>query len=379
MLVHRILAVLFSLFSISVFGQLVIDELEPLASKGNITDFDTYIEQTKNGLNSSLGESDDLSDLIEEAARSTALSHHSLFERGIVLFGDEVTNYLNTVKDGLLKDDPEFAQQVDVYTLRSTAPNAFAQLNGFVGVSIGLLARMQSEAQLAFVLSHELAHIEAQHIARQIEGSQDIDRLKSSRKDVTFDDVLRVRMKRNRSHEFAADSLGILRFKKSDYKGDESIRLLSVLGSSHLPIYNIPFDLSLFQGNAFEIPSSYWMDETEPIDPDKDESDIYQTHPNIKQRKDAIRSILERDEFTGDQLFIQPESEFQRVREIASLELIQNLTDNGNFAEACYTAYCMMQIHSDSERLSQAFATSLLFADRSQDQPEPGLCRTQLQ
>lgn len=48
------------------------------------------------------------------------------------------------------------------------APNAFASLGGYVYLSRGLLAQMNSEAELAGVLAHEISHVTQRHHARQV-------------------------------------------------------------------------------------------------------------------------------------------------------------------------------------------------------------------
>ena len=69
---------------------------------------------------------------------------------------------------------PDFPYQFTV--LDSEEVNAFAT-PGYVYVTRGLLAQMQSEAELAALLGHELAHITARHTARQIGQRQTVDAL----------------------------------------------------------------------------------------------------------------------------------------------------------------------------------------------------------
>jgi predicted Zn-dependent protease len=50
--------------------------------------------------------------------------------------------------------------------------NAFAMPGGYIYVTRGLLAHMQSEAQLAGVLGHEIGHVTARHTAKQVTQQQ---------------------------------------------------------------------------------------------------------------------------------------------------------------------------------------------------------------
>jgi len=52
------------------------------------------------------------------------------------------------------------------------AVNAFAMPGGYIYVTRGMLAHLQSEAQLAGVLGHEIGHVTARHSARQITNQQ---------------------------------------------------------------------------------------------------------------------------------------------------------------------------------------------------------------
>ncbi len=74
------------------------------------------------------------------------------------------TAYLQGVMDRLY---PEFKGKIQVRIYDSTQLNAFALPNGSIYFNIGLLARIENEAQLAAVLAHEAAHFIEKHSFRQ--------------------------------------------------------------------------------------------------------------------------------------------------------------------------------------------------------------------
>lgn len=89
---------------------------------------------------------------------------HELRERGLVLDDDpELQAYLDSVGRRVLSAArlPSAAYRFAV--LRDPFLNAFALPNGGVYVHMGLMARIESEAQLAYVLAHEVAHVSRGH------------------------------------------------------------------------------------------------------------------------------------------------------------------------------------------------------------------------
>ncbi len=77
------------------------------------------------------------------------------------LYPDATVNaYLQRIMDRLY---PEFDGRIRVQAVKSPALNAFALPNGSIYVHIGLIARMDNEAQLATVLAHEGAHFTQKH------------------------------------------------------------------------------------------------------------------------------------------------------------------------------------------------------------------------
>ena len=56
-----------------------------------------------------------------------------------------------------------------------STPNAWALPGGKIGINRGLLVRLNSEAELAAVLSHEIVHAAARHSAKSIERGLLVD------------------------------------------------------------------------------------------------------------------------------------------------------------------------------------------------------------
>lgn len=63
-------------------------------------------------------------------------------------------------------------KSLDLVVVKNPNINAFAVPGGVVGVNTGLVLYAETEAQLASVLSHELAHLSQRHFARSVEASK---------------------------------------------------------------------------------------------------------------------------------------------------------------------------------------------------------------
>lgn len=89
------------------------------------------------------------------------------------LLGDaSLAAYVDSVGQQLARHSelPELSWRFTV--LDDPAVNAFAMPGGYIYITRGILAHLESEAQLAGVLGHEIGHVTARHSARQITQQQ---------------------------------------------------------------------------------------------------------------------------------------------------------------------------------------------------------------
>ena len=136
--------------------------------------------------------------------------------------------------------------------LDTPVQNAFAAPGGYIYITRGLMAMMNSEAELAAVLGHELGHVNARHSARSMSRSillsvglivagelskkiKDMAPLAGVAGQLLF-------LKYSRSDEYQADALGIEYASKAGYQAGEMVnffnslqRLTKMKGGGHLP------------------------------------------------------------------------------------------------------------------------------------------------
>jgi predicted Zn-dependent protease len=74
-----------------------------------------------------------------------------------------IERLIQKVLETLISGEPTRAAMPQVILVRDTALNAYSFPDGTIYVHTGLLARLENEAELALLLSHELVHITRQH------------------------------------------------------------------------------------------------------------------------------------------------------------------------------------------------------------------------
>lgn len=123
-----------------------------------------------------------------------------------------------------------------------TTVNAFAAPGGFIFVTRGILAHFDSEAELVMVLGHEVGHVTARHLARQL-SSQQLATLGLGVGMVLAPDLQRygglgqlglslLFLKFGRDDEREADGLGLRYSQRLDYdpaQGAQAFRMLDLL------------------------------------------------------------------------------------------------------------------------------------------------------
>ncbi len=288
-----------------------------------------------------------------------------LLQSAKVLFNDPITQYINQVADELLKNDPELRKKVRFYAVRSSAVNAFATNQGIIFVNIGLLAQLENEAQLAFILAHEISHVRHGHALDMYMEAQKINRY-SSRSDLlentSFDDKMVATNYYSKELETAADKEGLDLYLASQYSLDDLDGVFDVLQYSYLPFDILTFKKEFFENEFIEFPEDYFLPEEEisEINGEYEEDESKSTHPSIDKRRAACADIVAKNSFANRQSFIVNNQEaFLKIRDIARFELAYYYLHAFRYQDAIYACYILMQKYPNSFFLKKIIAKSL--------------------
>ncbi len=122
------------------------------------------------------GEPADRSLPLSEERELGAEVYRQLKRRELLLADRELESYVQMLGQSLVDASPEArGESFRFFVIRDASINAFAMPGGYIGVHTGLLKAAQSEAELAAVLAHEIAHVTQRHIARQMDATRGWD------------------------------------------------------------------------------------------------------------------------------------------------------------------------------------------------------------
>jgi hypothetical protein len=286
---------------------------------------------------------------------------NELLLSGNVVFGDPIGTYVNKVADSLLAGFPELRKQIRIYITRSEYGNAYSTDEGVIFINVGLIARLKNEAQLAYIISHELVHYVKKHnITIYQENEKAMRRKTEEYSDRDLSQRLMQVNFRSKEIEMLADREGLRNyFAKSNYAVDEAEGVFDILLYSSYPFTNEPFDLSPLETKDMIFPDYYLIDDVERLKVDENEADSMSTHPNVRKRKEGIRVMLDSIEEYGTQKYLNSEQEFHQVVDMARFEVIRLLLVEHHFVDALFCAGDMLHTYPDNLFLRKAYASAL--------------------
>ena len=99
---------------------------------------------------------------------------------GLLYQDTEIENYLNQIAEKLQTNSISADISFQIKVIKDPKLNAFALPNGVIYIHTGILARMENEAQLAALLSHEMTHCTHRHSLKTLRNIKDRTQAKSA-------------------------------------------------------------------------------------------------------------------------------------------------------------------------------------------------------
>ena len=182
---------------------------------------------------------------IEEEKTAGKELYEKLEKHGYIEHNQRVEKYITQLGNRLLAaTKPIFDFRFLV--IKSSGINAFATPGGYVYLNSGLVNLVETESELAGVLAHEIAHVNARHIASIAEksGKMSIATLAALMASailggggqataaltaMTMATVTHMSLQYSREHEEEADRMGMATLVRSGYEGNAVIDFLKIM------------------------------------------------------------------------------------------------------------------------------------------------------
>lgn len=278
---------------------------------------------------------------------------------GQVLVNDPLTNYVNKVAAEVIEQNPGIgSQSVKIFVTKSPDVNAYAFDKGFIFVNIGLLAQLENEAQLAYVLAHELVHVNKKHsVTEYLENKRNEKDIAADRAEA--EDKILTMYRFSKEQETDADMTGLDLIKKTNYSTKAIMGAFDVMQYSYLPFELPEFKKSFLEDENLKIPDTLNLKKTSAIKANDDYDDSKSSHPNIRKRRMAIDDDVKNIADTGRKKYLVSEEEFKSTREIARFELCRIYLLRRDYINAIYAAYILLQKYPDNLYLKKIVSKSL--------------------
>ncbi|TND08718.1 MAG: Peptidase family M48 [Bacteroidetes bacterium] len=348
---------LFVLFSAALSAQ-DFNNYRPLKSAGKLPG--EFIKTTNTKVQEDLDAAVKKGETTTPAKKQFLVESHyvlnQLLQSGKILTGDPVTEYVNKVVDTLLRNDPGLRSQLHVYVIKSPYVNAYTLDDGYVLVNLGLIAQLENEAQLAFILSHEIIHYRNKHSLNTYLEYLKIDRSSGQ----SYNDQIEAKLEYSKDQETEADVEGFSVFARSNYSLDAVMSAFDVMQYSYLPFDEVPFEVASLEDDNMRLPESALLKETKAISNEDNFDDSKSTHPNIRKRKQALRSQVENTfNDPAKKKYLVSEEEFKRVQTISRFEMCRLYLLNREYPDAIYSSYLLQKKYPESKFLKSVTGKAL--------------------
>ena len=351
----------------------------------------TYYEQAlqnKNKLINSLGNEykKDYKEIYE--ARFTEVA--KFLESTRFVTDKEVNSYLQSLLEKITDANPELkARETRLLFSRDWWPNAFSMGEGTLVVNAGLMVFLDNEAELIFVICHELAHFYLDHSNRAIKKNVENYNSEAFQKELKrlskqeygarkqADELLKRlsfgSRRHSRENEKEADRYAFMFMKNTGYDCKAIKTCLQLLDKVDDSLLYKPVDPQLTFNFASYPFKKKWIQKESAIFSEmsnddspltKKEKDSLKTHPDCTDRilrlEDSILKVQ------AGKKFIMNESLFKQLKKDFFVEMTEQQFKSNNLSRNLYYSLQMLQSGENTYYAKFAIARGLNIMFESQ-------------
>ena len=342
----------------------------------------------QNAFISSLGKEykDDYKEIYDNRFKEVA----DLLQSSRTVTAPEAHQYLQSILKKIVDANDELKQvTLRLVFTRDWWPNAYSLGEGTLVVNAGLMIFLDNEAEMVFVLCHELAHYYLNHSNNAIKKSvetanseefkKEIKRL--SKEEYRVGQQLEILIKKlafgsrrhNRDNEAEADRQAFQFMKKTGYdcngiktclemldKVDDSLLYKPLVPEKIFDFNEYPFKKKWIQKESSIF--SQMKDDDSPLTPK--EKDSLKTHPDCKKRIELLKDSVQKVG-TGKK-FIVNEKFFTQLKQDFFVEMTEQEYKGKNLTHNLYYSLQMLQNRENIPYAVYSVARGLNLAYESQ-------------
>jgi len=276
-------------------------------------------------------------------------SMNEIIYTGNVLFNDPISIYLNSIYEKIKLGNSQLNNEnIRFYTSKSTIINAFTTHAGIIFFNIGLLAKVQTEDEIAYIMCHEIAHYLKKHNIKQYTFNEELESRGGVFRKYGWEEKMFSKANYSQQHEMEADALGLELYVNTDYNPSASVDALNNLMTYQLPFESSSeFSKSVFEDHLISFDSIY----IPPIDSilikEYENDNELSTHPEIQTRVDTIAKILDKLGIASNK-----ESVTNQIQNVAQFEMCHLYLEKGMFYHAIFCTLALLDKNSSSHYLN---------------------------
>ena len=265
----------------------------------------------------------------------------ALFENGYILYDNPLTDYVREVAARTFAGQPAALNGITFYVTTLYEANAVSFAEGTILVNIGLLDVLDNEAQLAFILAHEVAHFNKKHALR---AYKQWEMLKNKKGDTEKEKLTFLGLFHSREYETEADGYSLSIMAASPYDALQSAFALANIEKEDTALVPARKDLSaLLNSDYFKLDSALLNVNQKFRSADgrtvrskhsifKGDPDNLSSHPAIDKRKIAVDEILRSTDYLAtDKKLDMDEARFREMQTLALFESADHAYEDKNF------------------------------------------------
>jgi Zn-dependent protease with chaperone function len=314
-------------------------------------------------------------------AKQRAAYFGALDSMDVLMHTDPISVFLNQIAAQLVAANPELTSaSYYVFTQRSMEPNAYSLGEGIIFVSLGLLDRIETVDQLAFVIAHEMGH---DHLAHGYTDGlrfcenyfdpkfqQSLSRIKRKQagRNTKIKNLMNSfrasHMRHSRRNEMEADSFGLMTSVRAGYSDSSGMQVMTILDRADEFRYTDTIVLQSF----FDFPEypfkPRWVNTDNTMLNWEADPSLYRTPDSLKSHPDCalriaaiqrmIQSIPHATATPGDL-----DAELHAAHEKVPFELLESIIYSNDYVLALYFSLHMQREYPDNLYLKCVTAHSL--------------------